>query len=97
MSTSFSFIGVYHFASKTEIDEARAELREVLEEEHEVPDPFATGEIGIDGADVRFAVAGPKPSSSFDFYETIVETFADHAESGAVTVTCDGVVEVYEP
>lgn len=96
MSIAYSFTGAYTFAAQEHINAALAELKEVLEDEDEIPDPFDEGEILIEDTEVRFAIDGSSPSHWFDFYETIVETFAEHAQGGEVKVRCDGQEEVYK-
>ncbi|HEY1816300.1 MAG TPA: hypothetical protein VGG74_28325 [Kofleriaceae bacterium] len=95
MATSYSFVGSYRFDSPSAIQKALGELAEVLEDE-DIPDPFDAGEIVIDDTEVRFSITGPRPSPWFDHYDTIVETFADHALSGEVAVVCEGETEIYK-
>jgi hypothetical protein len=96
MSSSYSFTGCYQFDSASTIAAVCDELRELRDDEAEVPDPFDAGEIVIDRTEVRFAITGPRPSHWFEHYNTIVETFADRAGSGEVTVACDGQNEIYK-
>jgi hypothetical protein len=96
MSTSFSFTGSYQFDSASLIEAALDDLRDVRDDETEIPDPFDQGEIVIDRTEVRFAITGARPSHWYDYYDTIVQALADRARAGEVVATCEDVVEVYK-